>query len=105
MLKKLFFIYDKEEEIRLKKIIIAKSGIPSEAVEFKNIYINGNKEEFIHALIIKDNNFQNKQDMLFIHGLSGSSVCYYGILRELRVKFNIYAIDMPGMGWYYNFYI
>lgn len=99
MLKKLFFIYDREDENRLKKLIISKSGIPQEAVQFKDVFINGNKNEFIHTMIIKDDNFENKRDLLFFHGLAGSSICYYGIFRELRSKFNIYAIDLPGMGW------
>lgn len=100
MIKKLFFIFDKEEETKLKKHIMSISEIPQEAIEFKEIFINGNKNEFIHTIVIKNDKFDNKRDLLFIHGLGGSSVCYFGILRELSSKFNIYAIDLPGMGWY-----
>jgi len=102
-LKKLFFIYDKEDESNLKKKIMFKSGIPQEAISFKEVYIHGNKNEYIHTIIIDDNQFENKRDLVFIHGLTCSGVCYYGILRELRTKFRIYAMDLPGMGWYLIF--
>ena len=82
MLQKLFFIYDQDEEIRLKNIIMSKSEIPSEAINFKDVYIFWNKNEYIHTVIIKDDNFENKKDMVFIHGLAGSSVCYYGLFRD-----------------------
>ena len=41
MLKKLFFIYDREEETELKLSIMSKSDIPQESIEYNDIYIKG----------------------------------------------------------------
>ena len=100
MLKKLFFIHDKDEETRLKLKIMEKSGIPQEAIAYKDIYIHGNTNEYIHTMTIDDKTFgESRKEMVFIHGLTGSCICYHGLFRELRSHFKITCIDMPGMGW------
>jgi pimeloyl-ACP methyl ester carboxylesterase len=99
MLKKLLLIHDNEEEKKLKLKIMSKSGIPVHAIEYRNIMINNDKDEYIHTMIIDDNAYENKRNLVLIHGLTGSCVCYYGILSELRRNFRIIAIDIPGMGW------
>jgi pimeloyl-ACP methyl ester carboxylesterase len=51
-------------------------------------------------MLIDDKSVENKKDLIFIHGLSVTSVLYFGLFQEIRHKFRIFALDIPGMGWY-----
>jgi pimeloyl-ACP methyl ester carboxylesterase len=104
MFNKIFLIHDKEEENQTKEMLIRKSGIPHENVKFHNIKFKNDDNDFVHLMLVDDKSVQNKQDLVFIHGLSASSVLYFGIFKEISHKFRIFAIDIPGMGWY-DFYL
>lgn len=41
---------------------------------------------------------KNKQPLIFLHGLFGSSFVYRKLLNILSKKFRVYAFDMPGWG-------
>lgn len=103
MLNRIFLIHDKEEENILKEALMKRSGIPNEYLTFQNVYYKDDKNDYVHLMLIDDQRVNNKRDLVFLHGLSSSSIFYYGILRELSKKFRIFAIDIPGMGWYFYF--
>ena len=39
-----------------------------------------------------------KPNILLIHGYLSCGATYYKILKKLSHNYNIYAIDLPGMG-------
>ena len=102
MLNRLLLIHDEDEEREIKENLMKKSGIPYENIKFERIHFKEDLNDYIHLMLIEDKNYDNKQNLIFIHGLSASSLYYFGILRELRKKFRVFAIDLPGMGWYYK---
>jgi len=94
----MLFIYDKEEETTLKIKIMDKSGILLDYIDFHEICYNNNQDDYVHAMVIDDKRIQNKEDLVFIHGMAASSICYYGAFNLLSKHFRIIAIDIPGMG-------
>lgn len=100
MLNKIFLIHDKEEENNTKIALIKKSEIPFEYVTFHNITFKEDSNDYIHLMLIDDKSVEKKKDMIFLHGLSVTSVLYFGIFQELKKLFRIFALDIPGMGWY-----
>jgi len=36
--------------------------------------------------------------MVLLHGFAASSVTYYKMLAPLSEKYDVYALDLPGMG-------
>lgn len=99
MLNKLLMVHDKEEEKQIKEKLMSRSGIPLEYITFENVYFNGNSEDYVHLMLIDDKTIPFKKDLIFLHGIAGSSLFYHGILRVLSRKFRIFALDIPGMGW------
>ncbi len=95
-MNKLFNIYDKDEENKLKERLIDYSNIPRECVNFMNIYYKQN--HYIHTIIIDDMK-SIKPNLVFLHGLGASSILYYKLFKDLINEYTIYAIDLPGLGW------
>ena len=100
MFNKIFLIHDKEEENKTKEALMTKSGIPYKYVKFHNINFKDDINDYVHLMLIDDKSVENKKDLIFIHGLSVTSVLYFGLFQEIRHKFRIFALDIPGMGWY-----
>ena len=42
--------------------------------------------------------FKGRKSLVFLHGFMGTSLIYSEFLKPLCKEFNIYAIDIPGMG-------
>lgn len=59
-MKKLFNIYDKNEEILYKTQLMNYTYLPTEYITFHEINFKGIKEEFVHVTIVDDPNFENK---------------------------------------------
>lgn len=96
-MNKIFGFYDNNEEKKLKEKIISFTNIPHEYVNFLEIHVDG--EEYIHVTIIDDPNYTNKQDIVLIHGIAGSSLNYFKLFKTFSCYFRIFAVDLPGMGW------
>jgi cardiolipin-specific phospholipase len=97
-MKKLLNIYDKDEEILYKNDLMKYSGIPKEYITFQEVNYRGNSNEFLHVTIIDDPNFVNKDTMVLLHGLTGSSIVFYKMFQKLSTTYRVIGIDLPGMG-------
>jgi pimeloyl-ACP methyl ester carboxylesterase len=95
-MKKFFGMFDKDEETDLKEKLLAFSGVPSKYINCLDVYVKDH--ESMHVTLIDDLNYENKKDLVLIHGLAGSSVIYFKIFKKLSQYFRIYAVDLPGMG-------
>lgn len=59
-MKKLFNIYDKDEEVNYKKSLMKYTYLPIEYVTFHEFKYQENVDEYIHLTIVDDPNFHNK---------------------------------------------
>jgi len=74
------------------------SGIPRDYITFQEVNFRGNKEEYIHVTLVDDPNFLNKDTLVMLHGLTGSSIVFYKMFQKLSTTYRIIGIDLPGMG-------
>jgi hypothetical protein len=65
-MKKLFNIYDKDEEENYKKRLMKFTLLPVEYITFHEMKYNGREDEFIHVTVVDDPNFHNKVKSPFI---------------------------------------
>ena len=59
-MKKLFNIYDKNEEDLYKKNLMNFTYLPVEYITFQEVKYKGIEDEYIHVTIVDDPNFENK---------------------------------------------
>lgn len=95
-MKKFLGLYCKDEETTLKYKLISFTNIPKKFINFLDIYVED--DEYIHVCIIDDLNYENKKDLVLLHGMAGSSLNYFKTFNRLSKQYRIYAVDMPGMG-------
>jgi pimeloyl-ACP methyl ester carboxylesterase len=95
-MKKFFGLYDQKEEAQIKHKLISFSNVAKQYINFLDVYIN--EEDYLHCIIIDDTTFNNKQNLVLIHGLGNSSLTYYKNFKRLSQYFKIFAIDIPGQG-------
>jgi len=74
------------------------TNIPQEYIKFLEVPYNENKDEFVHVTIVDDPNFLNKDVLVMLHGLTGSSIVFYRMFQKLATTYKIIGIDLPGMG-------
>lgn len=97
-MRKFFGLYDEKEENLLKQKLIEFTGIEHKYIHFLNIYVS--HDEYLHVVHIQDgSNEFAKKDLVLLHGLGLSSLAYFKLYKKLSQHFNIYGIDLPGMGW------
>lgn len=96
-MKKFLGLYDKKNETKIKTKLMSHTGIESEYINFIEIYIDSS--DYIHITYIDDTNYENKKDLVIIHGWAGSSLSFFKTFKELSKNFRIIALDLPGMGW------
>jgi len=48
--------------------------------------------------IVDDPNFLNKDTLVLLHGLTGSSIVFYKMFQKLSTTYKVIGIDLPGMG-------
>lgn len=53
-------------------------------------------EQWIHTLVYGRN--PEKPKLVLVHGFAASSLSYYKMIGPLSKKYEVYAIDLPGMG-------
>lgn len=81
---------------RLKLKLMEFTDIKSEYIDSYNIFLNNS--DSIHVMIIDDYTIKNKPDVVFVHGLTGSSMQYFKCWKDLSKHMRIIALDLPGMG-------
>jgi len=91
-------IYDKDEEILYKTKLMNFSGIPNEYITFHEVQYKESREEFVHVTIIDDPTYLNKDVLVLLHGLTGSSIVFYKMFQKLSTTYRVIGIDLPGMG-------
>lgn len=96
-MKKFFGIYDKEEQDSLKEKILTCENIDKRFINF--IEVQKDDEHYTHVTLIDDFNYEDKEDLVMLHGFGASSVLFYKLFKHLMPHFRIYAVDLPGMGW------
>lgn len=97
---------DNFEFIDLKEKIMCFAEV-SKYTSFFEITTNENIS--LHVTIVDDPTINKindkiieKQNLVMLHGLSSSGLFFYKLFKDLSKYFTIYAIDLPGMGWYKN---
>lgn len=88
--------YNSKDINSVKSRLVELSGINMNYVEFLDIYVN--ETETVHITIIDDFTVEDKLDVVFIHGLTGTSLYYYKCFVQLSKYMRIIALDLPGMG-------
>ena len=91
--------YDKNDPFSLKSALLNIVGINLKYIDFMEIYVNN--EETIHICVIDEfeNGNEVKPDLVFVHGLTGTSIFFYKCFKSLSKYARIIALDLPGMGF------
>lgn len=96
MFKALFNIFDPAEENALKERLVELSGVNKKYINFLKITIEN--DEYVHVTMIDDYTQPNKPILVLLHGLTGTSFCFFTMFKNLSKHFTVYAIDLPGQG-------
>ena len=97
MANKVLNTYDEEKELKLKERLTELSGLQSKFVNYLKVMID--TKEYVHVVVIDNYLIKKKKPKLvLLHGLSGSSMCFFTMFQALSNHFVVYAIDLPGMG-------
>ena len=58
------------------------------------------KGSWIHSLVLKKegSSIEKRKNILFLHGYLSCGATFYKLFNEVSKKYNIYALDLPGMG-------
>jgi hypothetical protein len=59
-MKKLFNIYDRDEEILHKTALMKFTNLPTDYITFQDVLFQDHSDEFVHVTIVDDPNFENK---------------------------------------------
>ena len=60
--------------------------------------ISSVNDDIIHCIEVVSG---NKLPFVFIPGYDASGALYYKMMYPLSQKYNLYFVDMRGMGWYF----
>jgi pimeloyl-ACP methyl ester carboxylesterase len=89
----------KERARAMEREIIIRIGLKiDEDVFIKDIDINYHGNNHIHTIICIRDDQRLKPSILFIHGYQGTGVLFYKLFKDFVDQFNVYCIDMIGMG-------
>ena len=79
MFKALFNIFDPAEENALKERLVELSGVNKKYINFLKITIEN--DEYVHVTMIDDYTQPNKPILVLLHGLTGTSFCFFTIQK------------------------
>lgn len=96
MMNILFNLPDPEEEQTLKEKLVELSGVNKKYISFLKVSIS--EEEYVHVTMIDNFTIENKPDIVLLHGLTGTSFCFFTMFKELSNYFRVFAFDLPGQG-------
>jgi pimeloyl-ACP methyl ester carboxylesterase len=94
-MKTLFNSRDKSDERKLKENLLNFSEVDRKYIHFTEVYYT--EDYYIHVTLVDDLE-PDKEDLVLLHGLGGSSVLYYKLFKPLMQKYRIYGLDLPGLG-------
>lgn len=77
-----------------EKRLLIYSGIPYGNFDIKNIPID-DQGNYIRTIRVGDT---SKETFVLVHGYGGSGVMYWKTMKLISEKFNLYLIDILGMG-------
>ena len=85
-----------------EKALLLSTGIPEEAIQVRDVYINadnnpGSEENFIHEIRIKGAR-ENLPKLLMVHGFMAGGAYFYKMFKHLHEHFEVIAIDTLGQG-------
>eukprot|EP00347_Sterkiella_histriomuscorum_P016994 403351067 len=84
--EKTFFEYEKR--------MLVHSGLPLDSFEIFNVETDEDKN-FTRTIRVGD---KSKPIMVLVHGYGGSGVMYWKIIKPLSEQYNLYLLDIIGMG-------
>jgi pimeloyl-ACP methyl ester carboxylesterase len=89
----------RQKAFAMEREIIIKVGLkPEEDVFIKNIQIEYFGNNYIHTILCTRDDGVQKPNLIFIHGYQGTGVLFYKVFNDFIAHFNVYCIDMIGMG-------
>ena len=95
-LKKFWTGYSKtNEEYYEKRLVHEWGGIPISSVKIENVQISTAEDDTIHCISITTG---VKTPYVFLPGYGSSGAMYYKLMKSLANKFDLYFVDMRGMG-------
>ena len=83
------------EEYYEKKLIMEWGGLSTSNVKIGNMSVSGMEDDIIHYISIE---IKNRTPFVFIPGYGASGAIYYSIIKELSDRYDLYLVDMRGMG-------
>ena len=87
---------EKKERQYEARLLYKWAKISEKDVNISNIKISDIKDDTIHCISISSG---NKLPLVMIPGFGSSGGMYYKIIKQLAEKYDLYLIDMRGMGW------
>jgi len=81
---------------RLEEGLLGQSGLDvKKDIQISDVKINFLGENHIHTV---KSGLDNREVLVLIHGYGGTSIMYYKMLKEISDKYQVYCIDLLGMG-------
>ena len=79
--------------------MVSFSGMDNEYMKIINVKVGTHQNEDIFIKTILVGNFhQQKPILVFVHGFAGSGALFFKVFNDLAQYFNIYFVDIIGMG-------
>ena len=93
------FILNDKNFYRLEKNLVSFSGMPTEFIKIINVKVGTFQNETVYIKTIAVGSFHQRNPILvFVHGFAGSGALFYKVFKDLVQYFNIYFVDIIGMG-------
>ena len=90
-------IYSKtKEEYYEINLLKQWSEVPLSSINIKNIPISSTRNDTIHYIEITTG---TKIPFVLVPGFGASGAMYYKLMKDLSEIYDVYFIDMRGMGW------
>lgn len=87
---------DKERQYELR-LIKNWSNVPIDNINIRNIPVSSIEDDTVHCISIVSG---DKPSLVIIPGYGASGGFYYKLMEGLSERYNLYIVDMRGMGWY-----
>jgi len=92
----LWTCYSEKKEKKWETNLLYKwSGLPSNYIQISDIPITDIKDDKIHCISIITG---KKEALVILPGFGASGALYYKVMKGLSEKYDLYLVDMRGMG-------
>lgn len=78
-----------------RKILYKWSGVPPEEISINDVPISSDEDDTMHCISIANG---KKQPFVLIPAYGSSGALYYKLMKFLSDKYDLYLVDMRGMG-------